>query len=70
MTPVLGLEARWIAETEEAVDRFAKEFRRAMTDQTEFGPAKSLVNAMLADGVDLLDQAAVDRWIEEFNAPT
>ena len=44
-----------------------KEFRRAMTDQTEFGPAKSLANAMLADGVDVLDQAAVDRWIEEFN---
>ncbi len=63
-----GLEERWIAETERAVGRFAKEFRRAMTDSADFGPAKALATAMLADKVDFLDQAAVDRWINEFNA--
>jgi hypothetical protein len=63
-----GLEARWIAESEEAVDRFAPEFRRAMTDADAFGPAKLIGNAMLADGVDPLDQASVDRWLEDFNS--
>lgn len=60
-------ETSWIAETEEAVDRWAKEFRAAMTDSSQFGPAKGLANAMLADGVDVLDQAAVDQWVEAFN---
>jgi hypothetical protein len=63
-----GLEERWIVETEHAVDQFAAEFRRAMTDADEFGPAKLLANAMLADGVDPLDQASVDRWVDAFNA--
>jgi hypothetical protein len=62
-----GLAERWIVETEEAVDRFAPEFRRAMTDADQFGPAKLIGDAMLADGVDPLDQASVDRWVEEFN---
>lgn len=63
-----GLEERWIAETEHAVARFEGPFRQAMTDQGEFGPAKVLGHAMLADGVDLTDQAAIDRWIDGFNA--
>lgn len=63
-----GLDERWIVETEEADDRWAKDFRRAMTDASQFGPAKTLGDAMLADGVDPLDQASVDRWIADFNA--
>jgi hypothetical protein len=63
-----GLEERWIDETERAVDRYAKEFRRAMTDAQQWGPAKALGNAILADGIDPLDQASVDRWIDDFNA--
>lgn len=63
-----GLEERWIVETEEAVDRFAGAFRSAMTDVDQFGPAKLLGNALLRDGVDPLDQASVDRWVEAFNA--
>lgn len=63
-----GLEERWIVQTEQAVDRVAPAFRRAMTDADEFGPAKLLGNAMLADGVDPLDQASVDRWVAAFNA--
>jgi hypothetical protein len=62
-----GLEERLIAETEEAVDRYAPEFRRAMTDQESFGPAKSLSNAMRADGVELTDKQAVADWIAAFN---
>ncbi len=63
-----GLAERWIAETEESVGRWKKDFRRAMTDQRQFGPAKTIGNAMVADGVDLSDQAAIDRWLESFNA--
>lgn len=63
-----GLAERWIVETEEAVDEFAPAFRRAITDVDQFGPAKRLTNQMLADGVDLTDPAAIERWIDAFNA--
>jgi hypothetical protein len=63
----LGLDERWIAEAEDAVQRFTPEFRRAVTDHSSFGPAKAIANAMLASGVDLRDQRAVDWWIEDFN---
>jgi len=63
-----GLEERWIAETEEAVRRFAPGFRKAVTDPSRFGPAKAIANAMLAAGIDLTDQRAVDAWIADFNA--
>lgn len=39
-----------------------------MTDGSSFGPAKAITIAMLADGVDLLDEDAVQSWIEAFNA--
>ncbi|MEX2548551.1 MAG: hypothetical protein WD830_12315 [Chloroflexota bacterium] len=63
-----GLEERWITETEAAVDRWSRDFRRAVTDTEQFGLAKRLGNALLADGVDALDQASVQRWIDDFNA--
>ena len=63
-----GLEERWIRETERSVKRWAKEFRRAMTDAGNWGPAKAIGSAMLADGVDTSDEAAVQRWIDDFNA--
>ena len=62
-----GLEERWIVETQAAVDERAREFRSAMTDADQFGPAKQVVNDMLADGIDLSDPAAVERWIEAYN---
>ncbi|MBI3746886.1 MAG: hypothetical protein HY264_10285 [Chloroflexi bacterium] len=63
-----GLAERWIVETEEAVDEFAPAFRRAITDADQFGPAKRITNQMLADGVDLTDPAAIQRWIDLYNA--
>jgi hypothetical protein len=39
-----------------------------MMDPSNWGMAGSLVHAMAADGVDLDDQAAVDRWIAGYNA--
>lgn len=63
-----GLAERFIAEAEEAVKEFVPEFRRAVSDPTSFGPAKTMMLAMRADGVDFLDQQAVDAWIADFNA--
>jgi hypothetical protein len=63
-----GLEQRWIVEAEAAVDEFAPQFRAAMTDVGEFSPTKRLINTMLADGIDATDAAAMQRWIDAFNA--
>lgn len=62
-----GLEERWITETEAAVDRWAAAFKKEATNPDNFGPAKAIGQAMMADAVDLTDQRSVDRWIEEFN---
>lgn len=63
-----GLSERWIAETEAVVDELAPEFRRTVTDPSTFGPAKAMVNAMMADGINLNDPQAVQGWIDAFNA--
>lgn len=62
-----GLEERWITETEAAVDRWTTEFRKEVTDPDSFGPAKVVGQAMMAEGIDLTDQDAVQDWIEDFN---
>jgi len=62
-----GLDARWIDETQASVDEHMRRFRSAMTDAKQFGPAKQVVNDMLADGIDFTDQAAVERWITDRN---
>lgn len=62
-----GLAADAIDETVGAVDRFSPDFRRVMRDPSLFGPTKSLVDAMKAEGVDLTDERALGIWIERFN---
>ncbi len=62
-----GLPAGAIEETLAAVDQFGREFPRAMRDRSRFGPAKALVDAMTADGVDAADERALGAWIEDFN---
>jgi len=63
-----GLAERFVVETEEAVQRYTAEFRKAVTDPHSFGPAKAIGNAMRADGVDIMDQQAVNAWLADFNA--
>lgn len=46
----------------------AARFTAAARDRSNYGPAKALVTAMLADGVDLHDQHQVDSWIATYNA--
>jgi hypothetical protein len=62
-----GLPEEKIAETQAVVDELAPEFRRLVTDPATFGPAKAITNAMMADGVDLLDPKATEAWMEAFN---
>jgi hypothetical protein len=49
------------------LDRIAPRFANAVMDPSNWGMARSLVQAMAADGVDLGDQAAVDGWIAAYN---
>lgn len=63
-----GLTRASIAETIEAVDQFEPQFLTAMRDPAQYGPAKSIADEMLRDGVDLTDPEAVADWIEAFNA--
>lgn len=56
-----------LAETLAAVDTHAKEFRTLMADGGHAGPAKALFAAMVSEGLDAADQAAIDAWITRFN---
>jgi hypothetical protein len=53
---------------ERELDEIAPRFTEVMMDPSNWGMAGSLVHAMAAEGVDLDDQAAVDRWISGYNA--
>src|SRR5246127_4473116 len=53
---------------ERELDEIAPRFTEVMMDPSNWGMAGSLVHAMAADGIDLDDQAAVDRWISSYNA--
>src|SRR6266849_3170807 len=52
---------------ERELDRIAPRFADAVMDPSNWGMARSFVQAMAADGVDMDDQAAVDRWIAAYN---
>lgn len=56
-----------VEETVEAVDKWLPDFSAGMADQRRFGPAKSIVAAMTAEGVDVTDSDAVKRWMDDFN---
>ena len=53
---------------ERELDEIAPRFTEVVMDPSNWGMAGSLVHAMAADGVDLNDQAAVNRWIDGYNA--
>lgn len=59
------------AATEDAVasvGRWEDELRTAVADQDRWGPAKTIAMAMQETGVDMTDQAAIDRFIAAYNA--
>jgi hypothetical protein len=63
-----GLPERLIEEAVTAVARWTPEFERAINDPSRFGPSKAIFGAMLDEGIDITDKAAVDEWVREFNA--
>ncbi len=62
-----GLSDDIIAETIEAVERFTPDFVEGMADDERAGPAKELARELLAGGIDLTDESAVQRWIDDRN---
>lgn len=63
-----GFQVRHVTEMLAAVDAYEADFREAMGDSSRFGLAKSLAMQMQDDGVDFTDDAAVQAWVEAFNA--
>ena len=53
---------------ERELDQVAPRFTDVVMDSSNWGMASSLLHAMAAAGVDVDDQAAVDRWISRYNA--
>lgn len=66
--PRKGLAEGLVAETLDAVDLFARDFVEGMADDYRAGPAKQILAGLRASGVDLTDEAAIQRWIDERNA--
>ena len=53
---------------ERELDQIAPRFTDVVMDPSHWGMASILLHQMAADGVDVDDQAAVDRWIGDYNA--
>jgi hypothetical protein len=49
------------------LDRVASLYPDAMADRSRFGMAKRLYTAMLADGIAIEDDSAVNAWLETFH---
>lgn len=63
-----GLAATQLSQLRHELDEVAPEFAGAVMDRANWGPSRAVVDSMLGDGVDLEDQAAVMRWISQYNA--
>ena len=52
------------------LDQTAPRFADAVMDPSRWGMARSLTQAMVSEGVDIADSAAVQEWIAAYNANT
>src|SRR5689334_16226925 len=52
------------------LDEVAPRFAGAVMDPSRWGMARSLTQAMVTEGVDVTDSAAVQEWIAAYNADT
>ena len=50
------------------LDQVAPHFAGAVMDPSRWGPARSITQAMVSEGVDITDSAAVQDWIAAYNA--
>jgi hypothetical protein len=57
-----------LEQLEEACEALRDEFLQRARDSTGWGPAKSIVMQMLAEGVDPSAPGALDAWMADFNA--
>ncbi|MGH3448834.1 MAG: hypothetical protein ACRDP4_14535, partial [Nocardioidaceae bacterium] len=57
-----------ITKLQRAVDKIEPRFPDAVMDPSRWGTARTFTQAMVDDGVDFEDQAAMDRWIQQYNA--
>ena len=62
------LTERQAASLSARVRRQAAGFAQAMANPANTGPAKALVDAMVAEGVAVGDQEAMQAWLEDFNS--
>lgn len=53
---------------ERELDQIAPRFTDVVMDPSNWGLASTLLHEMAAEGVDVDDQAAVDRWVSGYNA--
>jgi hypothetical protein len=60
--------ARWIEPVVDEVDASLPDFEEAFDDESAWGPAKSVVAALTARGVDITDRAALDEAMRQLNA--
>jgi hypothetical protein len=65
---VTGLDERAVQDTVEAIEELADESAAAMRDPRAAGPAKQLLERLLADGVDLDDEDAIAAAVDAINA--
>ena len=53
---------------ERELDQVAPRFADAVMDPSRWGQARSITQAMVTEGVDITDSAAVQEWIAQYNA--
>jgi hypothetical protein len=63
-----GLADADVAETLASIDQFEPEFLESMADSDSFGMGKRIALEMQRDGVDVTDPAALQAWMDAFNA--
>jgi hypothetical protein len=63
-----ALDASRVRQLLSELENIGPEFADAVMEPANWGPGRALMTSMLADGVDMNDPAAVDRWIVNYNA--
>jgi Plasmid pRiA4b ORF-3-like protein len=67
---LLDPESDPVRTLEATLDWIAPRFAAAMRDTASYGPAKAMLTAMQAEGVDLDDGDAVDRFLADYRPPS
>lgn len=63
-----GIDPEWISPVIAAVDTSMPDFEKAIDDETAWGPAKQIVNALTHRGVDFNDSDSINQAIHQLNA--